>query len=222
MDLMQRRRVMLAAGKRSRLPREYQEVEYLKSSGAQYIDTELFLTQDASINIRFFVDSGTKFSIFGSRRDSALRNIGLAGAEMYPLYADFGEYTKYRASHFDHYTSGDVYDASISRILRKIYNVTKGEQKAINTKACSEQFTTPGSVFIFNQRNGYASDGLNGGVIACVINDTTGSRNLIPCYRKSDHKPGMYDLCGSICSRTNSPFYINAGTGEFLVGPEVK
>ena len=221
MDLMQRRRVMLAAGKRSRLPREYQEVEYLKSSGTQYIDTELVLTQDTSINIRFFIDSGTTFSIFGSRKSPVLQNIGLAGTESFPLYADFGDYTKYRASHIGHYTSGDVYDVSINRILRKIYNVTKGEQNAINTNACSEQFTTPGSAFIFNQRNGFSSIGLNGGVIACVINDTTGSRNLIPCYRKSDHKPGMYDLCGSICSRTNSPFYVNAGTGEFLVGPEV-
>ena len=218
--MMQRRRVMLAAGKRSRLPREYQEVEYLKSSGKQYIDTELVLTQDASINIRFFIDSGTTFSIFGSRKDAFLQNIGLAGAASFPLYADFGDYTKYR-SYIGHYTCGDVYDVSISRILRKIYNVTKGEQNAINTKAVSGQFTTPGSAFIFNQRNGFSSDGLNGGVISCVINDTTESRNLIPCYRKSDHKPGMYDLCGSICSRTNSPFYINAGTGEFLVGPEV-
>jgi len=46
-------------------------------------------------------------------------------------------------------------------------------------------------------------------------------RHFVPCVRESDGKPGMYDLCGSICPLTDSPFYTNAGTGEFLVGPDV-
>lgn len=40
-------------------------------------------------------------------------------------------------------------------------------------------------------------------------------RYLIPVVRSSDGKPGMFDLCGSKCPLTNTPFYINAGTGEF-------
>lgn len=40
--------------------------------------------------------------------------------------------------------------------------------------------------------------------------------DMYPALRTSDNKPGLYDLCGSICSLTNTPFYINAGTGEFL------
>ena len=39
-------------------------------------------------------------------------------------------------------------------------------------------------------------------------------RNFIPCYRKSDDKPGMYDT-------VNDTFYTNAGTGEFVVGGDV-
>ena len=38
-------------------------------------------------------------------------------------------------------------------------------------------------------------------------------RNFIPCYRKSDNKPGMYDLV------TNT-FYTNIGTGDFIIGYE--
>lgn len=37
--------------------------------------------------------------------------------------------------------------------------------------------------------------------------------NLFPCYRKSDGKPGMYDI-------VNRRFYTNDGTGEFIVGPD--
>ena len=37
-------------------------------------------------------------------------------------------------------------------------------------------------------------------------------RSFYPVYRKSDSKPGMYDI-------VNGVFYTNQGTGEFLVGP---
>lgn len=40
-------------------------------------------------------------------------------------------------------------------------------------------------------------------------------RNFIPCYRKSDSKPGMYDL-------VNNVFYTNSATGaDFTTGPAV-
>lgn len=44
-------------------------------------------------------------------------------------------------------------------------------------------------------------------------------QRLVPVVRLADSKAGMYDLCGSICPLTNSPFYINAGTGaDFTYG----
>lgn len=36
-------------------------------------------------------------------------------------------------------------------------------------------------------------------------------RDFVPCYRKSDSEPGMYDII-------NNVFYTNAGTGEFTCG----
>lgn len=38
--------------------------------------------------------------------------------------------------------------------------------------------------------------------------------NLIPCYRISDHKPGMWDT-------VTQTFYTNSGSGEFILGPAV-
>lgn len=38
--------------------------------------------------------------------------------------------------------------------------------------------------------------------------------NFIPCYRKSDNEPGMYDT-------VNNVFYTNAGTGTFIIGNDV-
>ena len=40
-------------------------------------------------------------------------------------------------------------------------------------------------------------------------------RNFIPCKRKSDNKPGLYDL-------VEGKFYTNQGSGEdFIAGPDV-
>lgn len=46
------------------------------------------------------------------------------------------------------------------------------------------------------------------------LEDGTIQMNLIPCYRKSDDEPGMYDTV------TNT-FFTNQGTGEFTVGQDV-
>jgi hypothetical protein len=37
--------------------------------------------------------------------------------------------------------------------------------------------------------------------------------DLVPCYRKSDNKPGMYDI-------VRNQLYTNQGSGEFIVGPD--
>ena len=38
--------------------------------------------------------------------------------------------------------------------------------------------------------------------------------DLIPCYRKSDNEPGMYD-------RLTGKFFTNIGSGSFIIGPEI-
>ena len=48
----------------------------------------------------------------------------------------------------------------------------------------------------------------------CLLYDDNIMREgLYPVYRKSDSKPGMYDI-------VNNVFYTNQGSGEFLVGPD--
>lgn len=38
--------------------------------------------------------------------------------------------------------------------------------------------------------------------------------DFVPCYRKSDHKPGLYDL-------VSSQFFVNQGDVEFIVGQNI-
>lgn len=39
-------------------------------------------------------------------------------------------------------------------------------------------------------------------------------KNLVPCYRRSDKKPGLYDMI-------TGEFLTNIGSGDFIVGPDV-
>lgn len=48
-------------------------------------------------------------------------------------------------------------------------------------------------------------------IYSCSFGDI---RNFIPCYRKSDNEPGMYDTI-------TGTFYTNSGTGTFTVGNDV-
>ncbi len=47
----------------------------------------------------------------------------------------------------------------------------------------------------------------------CYINEAKAA-DYIPCYRKTDNKPGMYDL-------VSNTFYTNSGSGEFTVGDNI-
>lgn len=53
-------------------------------------------------------------------------------------------------------------------------------------------------------------------IFSCIIKDENNNllRNFVPVKRNSDNKPGMYDL-------VNDVFYVNQGTGEFVMGPEL-
>ena len=67
------------------------------------------------------------------------------------------------------------------------------------------------AIYIFNcNKNGAAtSSGLSGNLYKLTIKENgVIVRDFIPCYRKSDSKPGLYDI-------VNKQFYTNAGSGEF-------
>ena len=47
-----------------------------------------------------------------------------------------------------------------------------------------------------------------------IYDNGTKVRHYRPCYRKLDNKPGMYDT-------VEDKFYVNLGTGDFIVGPDI-
>lgn len=207
MDLMQRRRVMLAAGKRSRLPREYQEVEWLESTGTQYILTLLTINDGdcvkatfTPLNVtdtqRFFgAGSGAPESgiMFGSNGRTFMGAINNAWKYNFPPITQARTTVEYRTNN-NWYINGTYISSTENRATG---NNVRVALFAVNYYG---SIYTP-SVMRFEEFVQFSYAGET-------------RQHLVPCYRKSDSKPGMYDII-------SGTFYTNVRAGEFLVGPDV-
>lgn len=185
------------------LPDGYTQLDYIQSSGTQYIDTGFKPNQDTRLIIAVdFSQTAAWKWIFGARQDASLNAFGFL----------LQENSKYR---FD-------YGASTNRLS---YNPTGNMTIDINKNNCYindtlastatyTNFTTPVSCFLFgNNNNGTYRSGATLKMYSCKIYDNGALvRNFIPCKNPSG-MVGLYDVVGN-------QFYQNNGTGSFTSGPE--
>lgn len=182
------------------LPSEYQQVEYLESTGTQYIDTGIYLTNTDIIKCIFEIVevSGALGGIYGAFDTNKYYQLVIRN----PIQLRVGT------------TANQV--GSTNVITNQIYETIA--QNGIYTQnnidyifTSSEAFTLSQSCYVFARNN-------NGQVLNTFSKiysfEIVNKCIFIPCYRKSDTEPGMYDT-------VNNVFYTNAGTGSFIVGNDV-
>jgi hypothetical protein len=190
-----------------RLPAGYREVEYLEATGTQYIDTGIIPLVGDSFDMDILLTN-----YFES---STLLSAGYGTIQFAFAFGNFGRvpYCRYFSS-----SGTRVHDDANLNVWYKLAISGSGacsfDGETITSTPIGE-LSEPSSITIF-MRNTMQNP--FHGKIKGYFHKRGGSflQNLIPCVRKSDGKPGMYDLCRSICPLTNTPFYINAGTGEFV------
>lgn len=184
------------------LPEEYQQVKYLESHGNEYIDTGIV----ANGNTGFWIDSQNTV-------DSVYRYLGVANTGWAKALV--------LGSNGTVYVNG-VYSNSLNtgRTRTQVsYIEKKGTSFDGSTWTYSvSDFTSNGTVVLFalrynggiekNSSNCYKLFGLK------FYDSNTVIRDYVPCYRKSDNEPGLYDI-------VNDVFYTNAGTGTFAIGADV-
>ena len=210
------------------LPGAYRRVEYLESTGTQYIDTGIVLNKGCIIAVtfevgdlsisdnyssygwRYYGDYGGKQQLYinARRDDNAIYRMVIAGVPA----STSG-------------TGGTIwYDLNVKNTIvldsysEKIY--MNGVEVGGSYKydfSNGTAFNSGGS----SVYNPYLFAMNNKGAVAAISNRTkiygysikqnnAFVQNFIPCVRKADNKPGMYDT-------VSKTFYINAGTGEFIV-----
>ena len=195
----------------SRLPSEYQEVEYIFIPTTAYINTE-WVPADATIfNIKFSAATdGYPFGV-GSNPRLAMAYSPTAGSTIYNTSnetAGIHTFTILRNEivNIETYSTSRSTDSYVS---------ANGNKKE-NGKTQSVYFNTALSMLLGAWQ--YNATTIRQGVINlyyCKANvGGVDIFEMIPCYRKSDGVIGMYDL-------VRKKFFTNAGTGSFTKGADV-
>lgn len=177
------------------LPTGYTALEYIQSSGTQYINTGVVPSENTKMQIKFST-STSKGVIAGSDKgykvSSFMLAVTIATFNTGSLAVSLADGSKH---------SVKLYSNNVI-----IDNSNKGS-------GGSGSFTTTYPIYLFgNNRSGSSSELISGKIYSCSLyNSTTKIRNFIPA-KNSSNILGLYDTI-------NKKFYTNAGTGVFTAGP---
>lgn len=224
MSLLTRRRLL---NPKKGLPDIYQPVEYLWSKNAiPWIDTEYAVTTpDFRIEFKFLRNGATTTSTWGVDFSSAPRE----------MHGHFYQDNIYYGSSKLYCGTSISTDEPLEGYIQfsKIYTNEKGKDaqdieyqlgdfhNVISTQDLGVFRGTTYTDFLF---------GVNGkrDRVSCEHRaylkiyyfkyfDDKGKlqRHFVPCYRKSDNKPGMFEL-------VTQKFHVNKASSEFVLGPDIE
>lgn len=186
------------------LPSAYSKVSYIGSTDdtGQYIDTGVDVSDTIVVKIKWaFSILRSWQSVFGGR--GATFSIQRYAVSQTINAQSYGKTNGVLTG----YVAGDVIISELS----KTKCIINGTTTLINSGSLEYPQNT---IWIFGKQNASATGiDIKGAcdIYYCQIYDGDALvRNMIPCVRKSDSKPGMYDT-------VSKTFYTNAGTGEFIV-----
>lgn len=186
----------------SRLPAGYTEVEWIQSSGTQYIDSGVTETADMAVSCHFDVDTVASDYLFGSQQNSgSLSYNGIFKNNMLEYnYSEIG-FTAANSIKLTEEVTGSTNNITIN-----------GASHTLSTGTPQNV-----SMLIFGiRRNTGAMRPYGGKAKLRYFKIKKGSntvRDFVPCKNPAG-TVGLYDLVGG-------EFYGNSGTGAFTAGAEV-
>lgn len=186
----------------SRVPTGYTEVEWIQSSGTQYIDSGVTETADMAVSCHFDVDTVASDYLFGSQQNSgSLSYNGIFKNNMLEYnYSEIG-FTAANSIKLTEEVTGSTNNITIN-----------GASHTLSTGTPQNV-----SMLIFGiRRNTGAMRPYGGKAKLRYFKIKKGSntvRDFVPCKNPSG-AVGLYDLVGG-------EFYGNSGTGAFTAGAEI-
>lgn len=180
-----------------RLPSLYQEVEYIASSGTQWIDTGITPNSNTLCKIKFMNLEVTGNTIFGYSSGNELRFFNNSSA----YYFDLGS---------SRINGGTCYANTLQEIELGNYYVKNIATSATIISGSTLSFTGEKTITL----NGSSNCSKNRWYYVQIYNGSDLVCNLIPCYRISDSVAGMWN-------NVSKTFLTNQGSGSFTVGADV-
>ena len=206
---MNRRRLMMLKKSGGGLPEGYTAVNYLQSSGAQWMNTEITPSQDTKVIIKFMVNQWGYSSLIGGRTATDSN-------DQFTTYfdADFGGRFLFRmdgmssAITYTGFKIKTIYTAELSGTKME-FTLEDGTIPFTSGVTISD-FSSTVSMLLFKAKN-VSGSGLYGKVYSCKIyHQGNLVRDFQPCL-DANGKPCMFD------SVSQKPFY-NKGSGSFTWG----
>ena len=186
----------------SGLPSGYKHLEYIESSGTQYIDTGF--KPDSNTRVVFDFEYIGGDVIFGSYDAAGANGVGLqaAGGKWYIYYGTASAY------------SSTVVSANTRLVADLNKNVSTLNGISLMT-AKANVFAGGNPIILSGLYNATAPGFLSSLKIyaAQIYDNGTLVRDFVPCKNASG-AVGLYDT-------VEGQFYANAGTGAFTAGPEI-
>lgn len=194
--------------KHIKLPFEFQEIEYIESTGTQYIDTDFLPTMQSKILLDYkFLGTGTMGQNqigCGQAEDDKRFAIALTSNSNFIFCIGKNITTEHQKDYNRHLFMIDM--------VNKKYGIDNNQYGfQLNSFNANLTFT------LFKRRitSGFDYDGESRLYLFEAWNDNILTRNMLPCYRKSDNEIGLYDTI-------NNVFYTNQGTGTFIKGADME
>ena len=182
------------------LPEGYVELEYIQSSGTQYINSGVFPNQDSKVEARYQCSQTSSGGIFVS-------NIGWenTGFGVWVNAAAYGNSVML--------DTVPLYGPDPLTVILDKGTLYKDGAQVWQGSAGNFQVPYVMTILALN-RSGSISEYATATLYYCKIYDNNALvRDFVPCKDPSG-AVGLYDLVGD-------DFYGNAGTGSFTAGPEI-
>ena len=194
----------------SSVDHKYVPLEYLESTGSQWIDTGYVPAIGDSISVEFLLSSSDNMAIFSAGTGLYQTTLVVSGNSLYMRYFSSSPAPSFNGD----FSTGVWYSFDVQgdgyATVNGSYHVNATPLSGVGANETMRVFCRAnGTSFLWGKIRGFAVRDANGSLV----------RSLVPCIRLSDGKPGMYDACSSICPLTGTPFYINSGTGADFTYP---
>lgn len=193
---------------------KYQQVEYLKSDGNQYISTGVSKGSVSTFGLEATMsfDDRTVVNALGVGQSLSGGCFGIkngSNANIYFNLTGSDEYSTYT------YTVGVPLYFNLDGVA-KTFTIKDLSGTTLYTDTRTTSTVTDNTnIILFGYINTSGNNPRKQTIYNCKIyNDGELVRHFIPVIRKVDNKPGMYD-------KVTGNFYTNQGTGEFTYGDKV-
>lgn len=203
----------MMSNSKSTLPQEYQKVLWIQADTDSYIDTEFIPSSDNIICEQVVLfPSQRDYNIGFYRHTSGNSNLTLASGCNFTYMSQW----QLRSS------GGWLYSSATAQI-NTIYNIkieaTNSKQTmyidgvSVRQTSGTINLQGMGSFYLFITHTGYVNTFSSDMKLysAKIYDNGVLVRDYIPCYRKSDMEPGLYDT-------VNNKFYYS-GASSFISGP---